>query len=146
MLHLTLNQFAKANVSLLKTIPMTQKEQEQLKKLLLDKKVELEVELNKIADKNPLIEGDYKARYPKNADSSDDNVGRAEDTEVWERNRAVEQSLELELKEINETIDKLEKNDYGLCSSCKSPIEPPRIKAMPTANLCFGCASKASLI
>lgn len=125
---------------------MNDKEKEQLKKLLEDKKAELEKELNKIADKNPLIEGDYKARYPKNADSSDDNVARAEDTEVWERNRAVEQSLEEELKDINTTLKKLEEDDYGLCSNCQSTIEPPRLKAMPTSSLCFGCASKATLL
>lgn len=125
---------------------MDQKEREQLKTLLEEKKIQLESELNKIADKNPQIEGDYKARFPKTTDGTDDKGDRAEVTEEWERNRAVEQSLEGELRDINQTLEKLASDDYGLCSNCKSPIEPPRIKAMPTANLCYNCASKVSLL
>ena len=125
---------------------MTNQEKEQLKKLLLKEKESLEAELAKFADKNPEMEGDYKTRFPKIADASDTADERANDVSTYESNLAVEHSLELRLKEIIETLEKLEAGDYGLCSNCKSPIEKPRLTATPTVNNCFNCASKASLV
>ena len=125
---------------------MTNQEKEQLKTLLLKEKATLENELSKFADKNPDIEGDYKTRFPKIADASDTVDERAQDVTEYERDRAVEQNLELRLKEINETLEKLESGDYGICSNCKSPIEPARIKAMPIVTACFNCAKNSTLI
>lgn len=125
---------------------MTQQEKEQLKQLLLKEKSTLETELAKFADKNPQIEGDYKARFPRIADASDTVDERAQDVTEFERDQAVEQSLEVRLKELRETLGKLESDSYGLCSNCKSPIEKARLKAMPIVTSCFNCASKASLL
>jgi len=125
---------------------MTNQEKEQLQKLLLREKTALETELAKFADKNPKIEGDYKTRFPKIADASDTVDERANDVSIYESNMAIEHSLELRLKEISETLEKLKSGDYGLCSNCRSPIEKPRLEAMPTVNICFNCAQKASLV
>ncbi len=125
---------------------MTQQEKEQLKKLITKEITTLENELNKFADKNPVIEGDYQARFPKTADISDTKDEQAQDITEYERDRAIEQSLEVRLKELKETLEKINSDDYGLCSNCKSPIEEPRLKATPTVSSCFSCASKASLL
>lgn len=125
---------------------MTREEKEQLKALLLKEKTTLETELAKFADKNPEVEGDYKTRFPKIADASDTADERAQDVTEYERDRAVEQNLELRLKEITDTLEQIESGNYGLCSNCKSPIEKARIKAMPIVTSCFNCAKNSTLI
>jgi len=125
---------------------MTQQEKDKLKELLLKEKAAIEAELAKFADKNPLIEDDYKTRFPKIADASDTSDERAQDVTEYERERAIEQNLELRLKEISDTMKKLDGDEYGLCSNCQLPIEKPRLQAMPTVSSCFSCASKTSLL
>lgn len=122
---------------------MTKEEREKLKNLLLKEQTEIEQELNLIADKNELIKGDYRARFPGASDSSDPPDVRAQDISEFERQKVAEQTLELRLKEINETLKRLDSNDYGTCTNCKSPIQEARLKVMPMANLCMNCAKIA---
>lgn len=125
---------------------MTDKEKQQLKILILKEISDLERELSKFADKSTVIKDDYNARFPKTADISDTKDEQANDVSEYERERAIEQSLEVRLKELKETLEKINSDDYGLCSNCKSPIEQARLKAMPITTSCFNCANKASLL
>lgn len=125
---------------------MTNEEKQKLQNLLLKEKEAIEAELAKFTDKDEMIEGNYKARFPKVADASDTTDERAQDVSEYERERAVEQNLELRLKEIAETLEKIKSGSYGLCSNCNSPIEKARLKAMPIVTSCFNCANKSTLL
>lgn len=96
-------------------------------------------ELESFATKNPVVKGDYKSRFPA-ADQGDTPDEKAHSVEEFEKERGVEQNLELRLKEINETLEKIKSGTYGVCSRCKSPIEEKRLQAMPVARLCLSCA------
>ncbi len=46
---------------------------------------------------------------------------------------------EEELREIDEALDRLEKDTYGICESCIKSIPKARLKIIPYARLCIGC-------
>ena len=123
---------------------MTKEEQQKLIKSLDEEKAVIEGELNKIAKINPVVKNDYQAIFPK-VDQADTSDEKAHSVTDYEEERAIEQNLELRLKDINETLQKLSEGTYGYCSNCKTPIEEKRLKAMPVANLCFDCASNTGL-
>jgi len=41
---------------------------------------------------------------------------------------------------IRQTLRRMASGDYGFCVSCRSPINEARLKAVPTADTCIGCA------
>ncbi|MBF0206045.1 MAG: TraR/DksA C4-type zinc finger protein, partial [Oligoflexia bacterium] len=46
-------------------------------------------------------------------------------------------------KKIDEALERIEHNEYGLCEECNSPIGFLRLYARPTANLCIFCKEEA---
>lgn len=115
---------------------------EQLKELradLLEEKETVEKELSEIGIKNPKAEGNFDIQFPQYGTSKDEN---AQEVTEFEKRKALEFNLEKRLGEINETLKKLDGGNYGVCQTCSAKIEPPRLKAMPTAYLCSSCAKK----
>jgi DnaK suppressor protein len=53
-------------------------------------------------------------------------VGRTETTEI--------RQIEVALKRISE-------GTYGTCARCGEPIDPRRLKALPTAATCISCSA-----
>jgi DnaK suppressor protein len=49
------------------------------------------------------------------------------------------------LKKINETIEKINEDDYGFCEACGVEIGIRRLEARPTATLCVDCKTLAEL-
>jgi len=49
------------------------------------------------------------------------------------------------LKKINETIEKIDDDDYGFCEACGVEIGIRRLEARPTATLCVDCKTLAEL-
>ena len=52
------------------------------------------------------------------------------------RNRDRERKL---IKKIDETIGKIEAEEYGYCDGCGVEIGLKRLEARPTATLCIDC-------
>lgn len=63
------------------------------------------------------------------------------DPDIWEREKIASliRSLENKLAEIDRALRMTERGDYGLCERCGQPIDPARLKVMPTATLCLKC-------
>lgn len=55
---------------------------------------------------------------------------------------AVKQSLKNLSDRIKASLMALKTGSYGKCISCGNQIEPERLEAMPTANLCIACSKK----
>ncbi len=124
---------------------MTPQDKQKLKKGL-EKEIELiEAELNKFTDKNPAVEGDFQTRFHK-SDQSDTLDEKAHSVTDYGEEKAVEQNLESRLKDIRETLKKLDEGTYGTCDKCLSSIDEKRLKVIPVARFCFDCAKKARLI
>ncbi len=46
------------------------------------------------------------------------------------------------LKEVEEALDRIERNHYGKCLHCGQEILPKRLEALPFARLCVPCQEK----
>jgi DnaK suppressor protein len=44
-----------------------------------------------------------------------------------------------QLRMVEESLDRLESGDYGICLSCEEPIAPKRLHAIPWARYCVTC-------
>jgi DnaK suppressor protein len=45
----------------------------------------------------------------------------------------------VQLKLIEEALDRIEAGDYGICMSCEEPIPAKRLQALPWAKYCVTC-------
>ena len=62
-------------------------------------------------------------------------------TEVFEQTKqlALWRGLEKHLSEVQDALRKLDNGTYGDCEACGRSIDPARLKAIPSAGLCFSC-------
>jgi len=65
-----------------------------------------------------------------------DRASQESDIALELRNRDRERKL---IKKIEETIAKIDANEYGYCESCGIEIGLKRLEARPTATLCIDC-------
>ena len=45
----------------------------------------------------------------------------------------------LQLRQIQEALDRLALGEFGTCLACEQPIAPKRLKALPWAKYCVKC-------
>ena len=105
----------------------------------------IEKQLNEFTSENPIIKGDRRSHFHE-TDPSDSPSDKAHSVTEFEEERAVEQNLELRLREINETLVKIDKDAYGVCEKCSSPIDIRRLKVIPVAKFCVDCTKKVKLL
>lgn len=113
---------------------------EDLKKFeaLLDKREkELIDQLNRVANPNPAVPGDFEVRVPNLGNEDDENMD-----EMTQLNTdfAMEQELEAQLEEVRKTKQKIKDGTYGKCDNCGGEITPERLAAKPDSSLCVNCA------
>ena len=65
-----------------------------------------------------------------------DRASQESDMALELRNRDRERKL---IKKIDETLGKINANEYGYCESCGVEIGLKRLEARPTATLCIDC-------
>lgn len=65
-----------------------------------------------------------------------DRASQESDMALELRNRDRERKL---IKKIEETIARIDADDYGYCDSCGIEIGLKRLEARPTATLCIDC-------
>lgn len=65
-----------------------------------------------------------------------DRASQESDMALELRNRDRERKL---IKKIDETLEKINENEYGYCESCGVEIGLKRLEARPTATLCIDC-------
>ena len=80
---------------------------------------------------------------------SDDNLGygnhMADDaTEAFEQAKdlALLQNAERLLEQVRDALRRLDDGTYGKCESCRKPIDPARLEALPYATLCLRCQQR----
>lgn len=109
---------------------------DKIKKLLLSEKTRLENELAKFTTKNPHTADDYDATFPEYGDKEDEN---ALEVAQYTANKPLELALEKELRDVNKSLDRLKKDDYGTCKYCDKAIDEKRLLARPTSGACVSC-------
>lgn len=71
-----------------------------------------------------------------------DRASQESDIALELRNRDRERKL---IKKIEESIARIDEEDYGYCNSCGIEIGLKRLEARPTATLCIDCKTLEEL-
>lgn len=108
----------------------------EIEKLLLEEKSRLEKELAKFTVKSEHVAGDYDATFPEYGDKEDEN---ALEVAQYTANKPLEIALENELRDVNKSLDRLKKGEWGVCKYCHKPIDKKRLLARPTSGACVSC-------
>lgn len=119
---------------------MNKKDREHFKKLLLKKRKELmeQMELIKNTEKEATLKeatGDHSSYSYHMADQGTDTMEREKNLFYAQRDGRL-------LYHIEQALDRIEEGTFGLCHSCKNPINRERLTAVPHARLCIECKSK----
>ena len=123
---------------------MTKKDIEHFKKLLLKKRKELIEQMSFIKEaemKSTVKEaaGDHSAYALHMADQGTDTSEREKNFFYAQRDGRL-------LYHIDQALERIEDNSFGLCDSCRNAIQHERLEAVPHARLCIGCKSKEEKI
>lgn len=108
---------------------------QELKEKLISEKNRVEDELNRIG-KPTTTSGDFNTIFNEMGDGEDEN---ASEVEEYTDNLALEATLEKQLKEIIEALERIENGTYGRCEKCNSEIPIERLMAYPAAQTCIKC-------
>ena len=81
-------------------------------------------------------EGLTKREKPEAFPDVSDQASAEVDQNFSMRIKEREQKL---LKKIDEALDRLNKNTYGICERCEEEIPYQRLKARPVTTLCIAC-------
>ena len=52
-------------------------------------------------------------------------------------------SLVGRLSDVVSALGRMDHGSYGLCQTCGESVDPARLKALPSAGLCYKCQSRA---
>ncbi len=108
-------------------------DQETLTKLRMKLEAEkrrIEADLEKIAQKTS--DGNFTAKFPDDiGDRVDEN---ATEVEEFADNVAVSDTLEAQLKDINDALAKMDTGTYGICEKTGKEIPIARLQAYPAAR------------
>ena len=107
-----------------------------MKNILLTEKKRLEKDLSSFTKKNIHNETDYKANFPDFGSETDEN---AKEVATFEERLNMEHTLETELRDVNQALERIENGIYGICHVCKQEIPKARLEARPTASTCVKC-------
>ena len=80
-----------------------------------------------------------KIKFPEYGDKSDEN---AQEISEFSTNLATDKVLQGTLKDINSSLERIEKGTYGICKYCKQDIGKKRLLARPVASTCIACKTK----
>ena len=102
---------------------------EEFRKILLDKKAELEKRLKDIAERSAI---------PLDTDSGEASL-ELQNEEVL---NGLDEEAREELHDIEIALRRLDNNVYNICVGCKETIPLARLKANPFCQRCIDCAKE----
>lgn len=114
---------------------LDQKTLTELKEKLLQEKTRIEEEIGRIAKPTKDSAG-FDTNFNEIGTDEDEN---ASEVEEYTDNIAIESTLEKQLKDVMEALEKIEAGTYGKCENCGTDIPLERLKAYPSAKTCLSC-------
>lgn len=118
---------------------MTQEEIQNFKGKLESEKSRLISELEGIAVQDPENPNNWNVKNPEMNDRETDPNDLGDNLEEEGNNDGITNALEVELKDVNDALVKIEEGRYGKCDKCDSDIEKERLEANTSARTCIGC-------
>ena len=107
----------------------------ELKEKLLQEKAEIEEEIDRNAKPTKDAAG-FDINFNEIGKDEDEN---ASEIEEYTDNLALESTLEKQLEDIKESLEKIEAGNYGKCENCGADIPMERLRAYPAAKKCLNC-------
>jgi len=114
----------------------------QLKEKLEKDKENTEKQLEKFATKDEKLKDDWDTRFPRFNGRETGSAAleqAADEVEEYNTLLSIEYSLELWLKNINLSLEKIKMGKYGICEKCQKRIKEERLKIYPAAQYCLNC-------
>lgn len=120
---------------------MNNKNTSKLKEKLEEQKKLLTQELQKFAQKDEKVKGDWDTKYPQHNGGvgSQQMEDAADQVEEYSTLLPIEHNLEIRLQDIDNALKKIEKGEYGKCEKCGKEISEERLEVYPEAKLCTDC-------
>lgn len=121
----------------------------ELKKALEKEQKIIVGELKTIATPDPNLPGDWDIKHKE---WGEDQITSKEELEGGEsvneseedqKNKALSDHLELQLRDVNDALNKIEDGTYGVCEVCQKEIPAERLMANPAAKTDIEHAPKA---
>ncbi|MDD4662030.1 MAG: TraR/DksA family transcriptional regulator [Candidatus Pacebacteria bacterium] len=112
---------------------------EKQKESLEKEKKDLERLLSEFATKDKEDGDNWKTNYTNIDPEEVDPEEEANEVEEFVDLLPQEYTLEIKLKNVNESLEKIEKGTYGICESCGRMILEERLEANPSAKKCLEC-------
>jgi DnaK suppressor protein len=85
------------------------------------------------------MDSELKAEREGNKDEGLDTYDLASEERDREINFILSDRGRVKVKQINEALERLADNSYGICESCGLEIAEERLEAMPFTRLCRDC-------
>ena len=116
---------------------LDKKTQNDFKKILIEKKKEINDQINHISSETLKksqkdASGDLSGYSFHMADVATDNYDREFNLDLADNERNI-------LYEIDAALKKMEEGAFGICEDCDKFIPKKRLKAVPYAKLCIKC-------
>jgi RNA polymerase-binding transcription factor len=70
-----------------------------------------------------------------------DSEEQAIELENQEALEVIEKTETTEIHQIEAALKRISEGTYGTCAKCGGPIDPRRLKALPTAATCVPCSA-----
>lgn len=102
-----------------------------------DKLLKLRDELQRLADT-----GDEAAAVVELDQSKVGRLSRMDAMQAQAMAQATANRRALELRRIQEALERIDAGEYGRCQSCDEEIPRQRLEIDPTTLYCIGCASE----
>jgi len=96
-------------------------------------------ELAEFAKQNPKNIEDFDAKFPNMGDKEDEN---AEEVATYSTNLTLERTLESNLRDAQQALNRIKKGTYGICKYCNKEIDEKRLRARPSSSSCVECKKK----
>ncbi len=108
---------------------MNKKKLEKYRKILLDRRMELQSEIQRKSEE----------KMSQDRDDAKDTVDQADSNYTTDYNITLTEMLVTQIKEIDEALENMKNGDYGICESCGEEIPEGRLKVRPNAKFCIRC-------
>lgn len=119
---------------------MNREDIEHFRKLLLE-------ERKRVVEELDWVESNYIGKSQKDASGGTSRYSMhpadmGTDSSEQEKAYMIGSASGRVLEDIDEALNNLEKEDYGICASCGRPIGRDRLEVVPHARLCISCKSR----
>ena len=120
---------------------LTEQQKQKLKRSLLDEEKKIVTQLKTFTIYDKSDPGGFRTKISDEEDSGRSDEDNIQDRVVYTNKSAAEDVLEGRLKEIRNALDRIDRDEYGLCEECGKLILARRLEYNPAARLCIKCGS-----